>query len=189
MLISKFNNENIENEIKYLEEKFNFKFPEVYRKFLLKYNGGYTPKTNFKINKVSSDIRGFFGLGNANINYNLFKEDESFKEYILKKIVPIAMDSFGNYIVISVENDIIGEIYFMNHEMDGKLTLLTKDFTTFIRGCKSEFISEASKRSIREREEILLEKGKGHVITDSLRATWQAEIDKYSLMVQEEVKF
>ncbi len=56
-----------------------------------------------------------------------------------------------------------------------------------LQSFKSEKIKEASKRSIKEREEILIANGRGNIITDSLRQTWQAEIDKYQNMVQEEV--
>ena len=48
-------------------------------------------------------------------------------------------------------------------------------------------ISEASRRSIKEREDALIAKGRGNIITDDLRKMWQAEIDKYGSMLQEEV--
>lgn len=41
--------------------------------------------------------------------------------------------------------------------------------------------------SIKEREEILIANGRGHVTTDGLRQMWQAEIDKYGNKVQEKV--
>ena len=65
MLISKFNNSNIEIEVKELEETYNIVLPEVYKKFIYKYNGGRTPETEFRLNRVSSDIEGFYGFGNA----------------------------------------------------------------------------------------------------------------------------
>ena len=39
MLISKFNNENIENAIQEMENRYSLIFPEEYRIFLQKYNG------------------------------------------------------------------------------------------------------------------------------------------------------
>ena len=48
-------------------------------------------------------------------------------------------------------------------------------------------ISEASRRSIKEREDALIAKGRDNIITDDLRKMWQAEIVKYGNMVQEEV--
>ena len=48
-------------------------------------------------------------------------------------------------------------------------------------------IGETPIRSIKEREDALIANGRGHVITDALRKIWQAEIDKYGNMVQEEL--
>ena len=108
-------------------------------------------------------------------------------EWIEKNIFPIACDSFGNYIVIGLKDNDAGKIYFCNHENGNRLEFLTENFNDFIGTCKSEKISEASRRSIKEREEALIAKGRGNIITDDLRKMWQAEIDKYGNMVQEEV--
>ena len=64
---------------------------------------------------------------------------------------------------------------------------MAENLQEFIKCCKSEKIKEASKRSIKEREEILIANGRGDNITDGLRQLWQAEIDKYGNMIQEEV--
>ena len=80
-----------------------------------------------------------------------------------------------------------GKIYFCDHEKGNKVEYITESFKKFIECCKSEIISEASRRSIKEREDALIAKGRGNIITDDLRKMWQAEIDKYGGMVQEEV--
>ena len=75
MLISKFNTKNICKYILTFEKCNSIVFPKQYRFFLERYNGGYTPKTKFRINKISSDIRGFYGWGYAekNFNYDYYK--------------------------------------------------------------------------------------------------------------------
>jgi hypothetical protein len=106
----------------------------------------------------------------------------------LKKIFfPIAEDSFGNYIVIGLANNKVGKIYFSDQEKGYKTHKIGEDFSKFLRSCKSEVISDKFTKSIEEREEMLIARGRGHIITDSLRRTWQAEIDKYKNIVQEEV--
>ena len=70
MLISKFDNTNIGEFIMAFEKENNITLPEEYKRFLMKYNGGETPKTKFKLNKVNSDIKAFYGLGNADKIYN-----------------------------------------------------------------------------------------------------------------------
>ena len=183
MLISKFINHNIEDRITCMEKEYSISLPNQYKEFLCKYNGGYTPKTNFKVKKISSDIRGFYGLGNVELSFNTVE----LREWTEKGFLPIAFNSFGNYIVIGLDNDNDGKILFCDHEAGYKTEYIAEDLKAFFKHCKSEKISEASRRSIKEREEALIARGRGSIITDALRQMWQAEIDKYSGMVQEEV--
>lgn len=183
MLISKFLNCNVEEQVAEIEKRYEIILPIQYKFFLQKYNGGYTPKTKFKVGKVSSDVRGFFGIGDVKLSIN----DVELEEWIEKKIFPIACDSFGNYIVVGLNNDNSGKIYLCDHEKGNKPEYITENLKDFIRCCKSEKISEASRRSIKEREDALIANGRGNIITDDLRKMWQAEIDKYGNMTQEEV--
>ena len=183
MLISKFHNIDVDNKIMNLEDKYNILLPNQYKSFLCKYNGGYTPKTKFKVGKISSDIRGFYGLGNVELSLDTLE----IKDWIQNQMLPIASDSFGNFILIGLAIENYGRIYFYNHEADKRIECIEDDFISFLQYCKSDRISEASKKSIKEREEALIAKGKGSVITDSLRQMWQKEIDKYGNMIQEEV--
>lgn len=185
MLISKFLNHNIQNHVTDMEEKYGIIFPSQYKDFLCKYNGGYTPKTTFKAGKISSDIRGFYGVGEVGLSLDEIAPEE----WLDKNVFPIACDSFGNYIVIGLRNDSSGKIYFCDHEKGYEIAFVAKDLIKFIKCCKSDKISEAATRSIEEREKALIARGRGHIITDDLRQMWQAEIDKYSNMVQEEVIF
>lgn len=183
MLISKFLNCNVEEKVINLERRYKITLPTQYKNFLYKYNGGYTPKTKFKIGKISSDLRGFYGIGDVKMSL----DSVELGKWLEKNIFPIACDSFGNYIIIGLNNDDAGKIYFCDHEKGNKTEYISNNLRDFIECCKSEKISEASKRSIKEREEILIARGRGNIITDDLRKIWQAEIDKYGSMVQEEV--
>lgn len=183
MLISKFVTCNIEEKIESVERKYEIVFSEQYKDFLIRYNGGYTPKTKFKAGKISSDVRGFLGFGDVKLSIDTIEMEE----WLEKNVFPVGCDSFGNYIVIGVGNENFGKIYFCNHEKENEIENITTDFNGFISICKSEKISDASRRSIREREEALIAKGRGHIITDELRRMWQEEIDKFANMIQEEV--
>ena len=183
MLISKFSNSNIEDKVADLEKRYGIILPVQYKKFLYKYNGGYTPRTGFEIRKIESDLRGFYGIGDVDLSI----EEVKLEEWLEKSFFPIACDSFGNYIVIGLGNDNSGKIYFCDHEKGFKAGYMAENLQEFIKCCKSDKIKEASKRSIKEREEILIANGRGDIITDGLRQLWQAEIDKYGNMIQEEV--
>ncbi|MBQ8604343.1 MAG: SMI1/KNR4 family protein [Oscillospiraceae bacterium] len=183
MLISKYGNNNTENRINEIEKKFNITLPSQYRNFLCKYNGGDTPDTTYKVGKASSALRAFYGFGS--IRYSLDKLN--IQEWIEKNMFPIACDHFGNEIVISLEEISYGNIYFCDHEDGFKAQLVGDDFKTFVSKCKSKKINPACSTPIAQREADLIARGRGHVITDTLRKTWQAEIDKYGNMVQERV--
>ncbi|GKX29375.1 hypothetical protein SH1V18_18550 [Vallitalea longa] len=184
MLISKFdNNSDMQSEVLNFEKRYNVTLPKQYKEFLHKYNGGFTPKTKFKVGKISSNIRNFYGIGNVKVNL----ETLGLNEWIDKGILPIACDSFGNYIVIGLKSYNEGKIYFWNHEEGTKVDYIIDDLFGFVDLCKSEKISDASKRTIKEREDALIAKGRGSIITDDLREMWQKEIDKYGNMNQEEV--
>lgn len=184
MLISKFNNSDVDAKILSIEEGYNILLPKQYRDFLYKYNGGYTPKTKFKVNKISSDIKGFYGVGNVKLSL----DNIELNEWIEKDLFPIASDSFGNYIAIGIKNEYYNKIYFCNHEANWKIDCIGDELNSFLNHCKSDQISEASRKSVEEREEALRKKGREAIITESLRQMWQAEIEKYSNMIQEEVE-
>ena len=179
MLISKFANCS-EDKIVKLEERFGITLPGIYKEFLIRYNGGDTPKTKVKIGKTSTNIRGFYGLGNEGMNFDKFDPDE-WRE---RGMLPIAEDSFGNY--FSMDKD--GKIYFCDHEKGYRPAAVADDLRKFVSRCKSEVISETAKKTVEEREAYMISKGRGHFVTDGLRKMWQEEYDKYSGMVQEEVE-
>lgn len=183
MLISKFSGINLKDQVMDMEKKYEITFPDPYKVFLCKYNGGDTPNTKFKIGKISSDIRGFYGIGD--VRYSLDSID--LEEWLDVKIFPIACDSFGNYIVIGLSKDSMGKIYFWDHEEENHIDYLAEDLQSFLKSCKSEKISEDATKSIEEREAAMIARGRGEYITDGLRQMWQAEIDKYRNMVQEKV--
>lgn len=183
MLISKFAGENVNDKVEEMEKQYNISLPNQYKDFLYRYNGGYTPKTKFKVGIISSDIRGFYGVGNVKLSFDTIE----LREWIDKSFLPIATDSFGNYLVIGLENDNNGRIFFCNHEAGNKAEYIAENLNEFFKYCKSEKISEASRLSIKEREDALIARGRGSIITDALRQMWQAEIDKYENMTQEDV--
>lgn len=187
MLISKFDTINIENIINEFENKYHFQVPSQYKQFLLKYNGGETPKTNFKINRISSDIRGFYGLGSANkfYNYNSLEEIGILNDFLERQFLPIAKNLFGDYILIDISKENNGKVYFQYHDREEKNTELSRDFIEFIEKCKSKKIGHI--RSVEERMQGLKDAKSTVEVTDSLKAIWQQEIDKFSNMKQEEL--
>ena len=159
-----------------------YKLPFDLEKFLKKYNGGNTPNTSIKSQNISSDVRAFYGIGN-DAAYSLTTAQVIDKNGSI--YLPVAVDSYSNIFVIDVTNN--SGVYFVDHEKNRELEFVAKSFKDFVELCKSEPIKEASRKSPKEREELLISKGKGANITDGLRKMWQEEYDKYKGMIQEEV--
>ena len=189
MLISKFESTNIEQYINEYESKKSFAFPTQYKEFLLKFNGGDTPKTKFKVNRVSSNLRGFYGLGNASdfLNYSLFDSMGRMEDFLEDEMLPIGSNSFGDYITIGIGTDNNGKVYFLYHDREKKYIELTEDFKTFVGKCKSEEIGHI--RTIEERKATFIENWSEDEITQEMIGDWQSEIDKYSKMNQEKLVF
>ena len=182
LLISKFDTTDIDAKIAEFESKYGITLPERYRQFMLKYNGGMTPETKFKAGKESSDIRAFYGFGD--VGYS-FSEIVDMEEWIKSNIIPIASDSFGNHIVIGLDKEKEGKIFFSDHEKEFKITLLSDTLEEFFTICKSKKIRPV--RTMEERERDLIANGYGDMLDDGLRKCWQEEIDLYGNIHQEKV--
>ena len=179
MYIFKYRTEDIDIEktVSEFEEKYNLTLPDSYRLFLIRYNGGDTPDTEFRINREDSDVRAFYGIGNVTYSFDKIHD----LELLLKKgYLPIANDSFGNYIAIGISTDETGQIFFLDHEKQYRAKKLTDTFKMFIQKCKTNKNIELRTRSIEERERTMIEAGTEAFITDALRKEWAEEIEKYS---------
>lgn len=182
MLISEYGN-GMTSQIEEFENKYGIKFDDEYRLFLVKYNGGDTPNTSFKSGKHSETVRCLFGI---NSKRNIEDNNEHF-DFKKNECVPIGMDNFGNYYAIGISRENNGAIFFCNHEKGFSKAKISDSFKEFISKCKSEPIDDFAKKTPEEIEKIMIEKGRGNIITETLRATWKKQYEKYKDMIQEEV--
>lgn len=188
MLISKFNNSEVQQSISGFEAKYSFSFPDSYREFLLKYNGGYTPKTKVSIKRSSSDVRALFGYANADSNFNILNifSNDDIINFINSGLIPIGTNVFGDYFMIGINGNNFGAIYFRYHDKKAADIYITDSFKSFISKCNSQPIGHI--RTIEERKADLIANGYGHLLTPEKLAGWQAEIDRYKNIVQEKVE-
>ena len=185
MMIIKRSTENVETELELFEKKYGITIPEQYQKFLLKYNGGETPETRFSLNRVSSDISSFFGVGEGE---DCFENEPWLAELIEKDLLPVAHDVFGNYIAIDLSEKKNGTIYFCDHEKDNKTKLIADDFKTFVGAVKSKKMNKFYTMSIEEREQLLIANGNADKITDKLRENWRKTVERYGNAKQEKIE-
>ena len=129
------------DEIKKFEQIIEYKLPEDYTQFLLKYNGGIPKKTDFDYEGIdgeeSSVVQLFLSLGdqhseNIKQDYNYYLGEGR----ILEGIVPIAYDPFGNLICLSLVEETYNQIWFWDHELEEEednLFFVAKTFNDFIK--------------------------------------------------------
>ncbi|WP_152658616.1 SMI1/KNR4 family protein [Oceanobacillus sp. CFH 90083] len=106
------------NELEDFEIEQGLNFPESYRDFLLKYNGGYVNPNVFYISSEEGEsaINIFYGIGN--MYNNLEKKLDLFDDLIDIGFIPIASDSGGNQICLGVNEKYFEQVYFWNHEQE-----------------------------------------------------------------------
>lgn len=94
--------------------------PCEYRKYLLTDNGKNPKKTIFKINSEEGESRidEMYGLHNGPEYRRLDKAYQTFSGRIHANLIPIASDSFGNQVCLSVRGANAGKIYFWDHEVN-----------------------------------------------------------------------
>lgn len=173
-----YDTEGVEQAIADFEDKFTIKFPEKYKKFLLKYNGGNSLQTSFSINRKTSDIRAFYGFNKAS-QYNNFQYliDNGFLEEVLERgFIPIAKDSFSNYILLGISKQNYNLIAFFDHEKQ-KIIPFNLSFKEFLATIKSKVCKI---KSIDERIQKMKEVNSPVIVDDELIAIWQEEIDRYA---------
>ncbi len=163
-----------------------FTVPQEYTDFLLKYNGGKTPKTNFKLSGISSDISCFYGLRDGRTGLELYNIEFRVKEFLRDKMLPIAENVFGDIMFICVDGQESGKIFFRYHDRSKRYILLADTFKAFIQKCNSKKLEHCY--TIEER--IAMRERAGNFNPPSMIALteWQKEIDYYRHIHQEKVE-
>ena len=173
-----FDKTGVSEAVAQFEENHDILLPEEYRTFLLNYKGGNALQTSFKIKKESSDIRAFYGFGNADYEYNFqyFRDHDFLSDYIQAGYLPIAEDSFGNYILLGIAKQNYNLIAFFDHEIQ-KIIPFHLSFKEFLTTIKSKVCRI---KSIDERIQKMKEVNSPVIVDDELKALWQEEIDRYA---------
>ncbi len=105
------------------ERKHGFLLPTTYRAFLLQHNGGTPEPSSYcrkRSKKPTEECRYFYGLQSGR---NYAEMEDALETYlgedearIPRRLLPIAEDSFGNLICLSIRGDDVGKVFFWHHE-------------------------------------------------------------------------
>lgn len=129
-------------EIEAFETKYNIKLPEVYKQFLLRYNGGKPEKTRFMTvdGKIKSHAMLFLPISKeSDSNLESYYEKYCLSKIVPSHLIPIAIDPLKDPICLSI----IGadKVYLCNmqyFEEDGNvlleenIKLVSESFTSFL---------------------------------------------------------
>ena len=110
-------------QIEEFEEHLGCRLPEVYLKFLQTQNGGRPENGGFVILRDGEDygilVDWFLGLQEGDCDH-LIEYQVDYKGRVPANLLPIAHDSFGNFICLSVWGRDIGKVYYWDHEEEAE---------------------------------------------------------------------
>jgi len=109
-------------DIESLEHKLKVVFPESYKNFLIKFNGGEPIERAINFNtsekKQKGDYIDFFYEVSNDVSYGIYKNMENHGFKLPEKIIFIGSSPAGNYFLLSLREDSYGNIYYKNHEVE-----------------------------------------------------------------------
>jgi hypothetical protein len=127
-----------------LESRFGSRLPEDYREFLLAFNGGKPVPACFQFTSKSgrtsdSVVNWFLSLSHEEM-LNIEAVLGWLDSRIPPDVVPIAIDPFGNFILLGLRGDVRGKVYFWDHDREperqpdwSNIDLIADSFDGFLR--------------------------------------------------------
>lgn len=122
-----------EEDIARAERVLQVKFPAPYRDFLRRHNGGEPVPDGFPDGSEASTLQYFFSVSDEQGNLIEMVDDMRIGNRIPPEYLPVGIDSFGNFVCLSVDGPSAGKVYFWDHEaLAGEgLIELAEDFDAF----------------------------------------------------------
>ncbi|QNF29999.1 SMI1/KNR4 family protein [Metabacillus elymi] len=107
-------------QIVQFESENDVKLTELYKKFLLKWNGGKVKPNLFKISDEQgpSVLNVFYGIGDMYDNLTDFID--IMNERLPSEFIPIADDPAGNTVCLGTKDTYYDNIYFWDHEQESE---------------------------------------------------------------------
>ena len=129
----RFNNIT-EDNIDFLENLYDFKFPKELRLFYLTYNGGILEKNNFILENETYDFHGFYSIKEGYATLNEKMRLNYTDDWWPKRLIPFGFDSGGEDYCFDKETE---EIYYLNSELEDEngnvfVKYLCSNFAEFI---------------------------------------------------------
>ncbi|EOL45079.1 MULTISPECIES: SMI1/KNR4 family protein [Enterococcus] len=107
------------NEIVDAEKQLNVKFPQDYIEVVSENDGGYPHPNKFKFNDKEEVFNNLISFKEDDYS-NIFEVLEDVFDRIVKGVIPIAEDPFGNLICFDFRDKKVPNVIFWNHEVADK---------------------------------------------------------------------
>lgn len=139
--------------IQEVEKQLGRKFPDEYKRFLLKQHGGHPEPCQFEFTQPGRDeekdwgiIAYFLNLGDQ--HETLFEYLSSYEDRIPRDTLPIARDPGGNPILLAISGKNQGKVYFWmrDNEPEDEEELQKYDHLGFIAKSLDEFLGALTTR-------------------------------------------
>jgi hypothetical protein len=120
-----------------VESQLNVRLPEVYRTFLLEFNGGRPSLDIVDIGlapRSPTDVQVFFGIGRNIESSDLLWNARQFSGRLPNRdLLPIACDSNGNLFCLEVKEERAGRIFYCDvTPREPKQYLVSNSFDEFL---------------------------------------------------------
>jgi len=131
-----------EKDLRHVEQKFKFKYPEEVREHFLMYNGGYPKKAVFNGEGRSTyEVNYFIPIKSKDVEdirkvLELLRDEE---DIIPSWLIPFADDIGGDLFCFSTREIDNGAIYYYSHEFDYGEN--PEEHITYLAGSLKEFIN------------------------------------------------
>jgi hypothetical protein len=130
-----------------LEGRLGHHLPADYREFLLRHNGGRPDPAVFRFavrsgRDTDSTVDWFLALYDGE-HSNLETVIGWLTDRTPPQLLPIAIDPFGNFVLLGLSGDSRGKVYFWDHEREpdsqpdwSNIARIADSFDDFLRGLK-----------------------------------------------------
>lgn len=120
-----------DEDIRQLEEKLGFSFPEDYIKIMKQYDGAYPSIRTFDLPDDEDCMNNLLSFDETNSQSIMFAY-KIIVERGVNNLIPIARDPFGNYICYKKDTDTKLKIVFWDHENPENTIELCDNFSEFL---------------------------------------------------------
>lgn len=123
-------------DIDQVEKQLNIKFPQDYIEIVSNNDGGYPYPNKFKLNDNEEVFNNLISFKEDDYS-NIFEVLEDISGSIIKGVIPIAEDPFGNLICFDFRDKLEPNIVFWNHEVaeedvEKSISFVCKTFTVLL---------------------------------------------------------